>query len=60
MATSDKMNYDANQNTYCQMNLEAISECRGKISKLERDLVEICAKSNDSKADVDQALSGKC
>ena len=59
MATSDKMNYDANQNTYCQINLEAISECRGRISKLERDLAECPAASNGSKADVNQASMRK-
>ena len=51
MATSDKMNYDANQNTYCQKNFEtraAINDCREKILKLERDLR---AASNNSKAD---------
>jgi len=56
MATSDKMNYDANQNTYCQKNLEtraAINECREKILKLERDLR---AASNNSKADGDQLI----
>ena len=59
MATSDKTNYDANQNTYCQKNLEtraAINECREKILKLERDLR---AASNDSKADGDQASMRK-
>jgi len=51
MATSDKTNYDANQNTYCQKNLEtraAINEYREKILKLEGDLR---TASNNSKAD---------
>jgi len=54
MATSDKMNYDANQNTYCQKNLEtraAINECREKILKLERDLR---TASNNSEADAQE------